>query len=376
VVTTNDTPADGDGPTALTSARQFRRFAYALCLGGAVVQLLLTAYYLGVGHAARPHHLPVGLVAPATVATAITSQVEQGGSFDSASYPSAEALLTAIKAREIYGGLDLTADQPHLYVASAAGPAAATALRAAYTAVVQQRTAERVRAATALGQPVPAATVQALATPPHITDVVPLPPDDRNGASLGFLVQALALGGTIASIGLGRLIPRARRSPKRGIGHLAILISYALGSAAVVLWSMTWFGVGAGADHWAMFGAFSLVSLAITASTAGAVALVGPAGGLLGGVYFTIGTVVSGASILPEFLPTAGRVIGEFLPTGAGVTAVRDGLYFPTADIARPLTILAAYAIIGCLIVLVTNVLPNRSDRTSELDIGVDTLLD
>ena len=74
--------------------------------------------------------------------------------------------------------------------------------------------------------------------------MVPLPADDVNGASLGFLTQALALGGTIASVGLGRLIPRTRRSWRRGLGHLGTLIVYALGSAAVVLWSMTWFGVG------------------------------------------------------------------------------------------------------------------------------------
>jgi hypothetical protein len=272
-----------------------------------------------------------------------------------------------MRRREIYGGLDLTVTTPTLYVAAAAGPTASTVLRAAYTAVVQERVAARVASLAAAGQPVPVAEVTSLTTPPRVVDVVPLPADDRNGASLGFLVQALALGGSIASLGLGRLIPRARRSWRRGVGPLATLVVYALGSAGAVLWSMSWFGVGAEGDAWTMYWSFSLVSLAITASTAAAVALVGPAGAALGFLYFTIGTVISGASILPEFLPPFGRALGEWLPTGAGVQAVRDGLYFPAAPLSRPLLTLGGYAGIGCLVILVTNLLPNRGEGTSEL---------
>src|SRR5687767_9234645 len=111
------------------------------------------------------------------------------------------------------------------------------------------------------------------------------------------------------------------------------------------------------------------MSLAVTASTAGAVALVGPAGAMVGAFYFTIGTVISGASILPEFLPAFGRELGLPMPTGAGVQAVRDNLYFPDAPIGAHLTVLALYGLIGCLIVLITNILPNRSNRTTEVNL-------
>jgi hypothetical protein len=206
--------------------------------------------------------------------------------------------------------------------------------------------------------------------------VVPLPADDVNGVSLGFLTQALSLGGTIASMGLGRLLPRTRRSWRRGVAHLSTLILYAVGSAAAVLVSMSWFGVGTDANRWEMLGIFSLISLAVTGSTAGAVALVGPAGAVVGAFYFTIGTVISGASILPEFLPAFGQHLGENLPTGAGVQAVRDDLYFPDAPIGPHLWVLAAYATIGCLLVLITNVLPNRKDSTSEVDLDLTVRLE
>ena len=268
----------------------------------------------------------------------------------------------------MYGGVDITGIQPHLYVASAAGSAAANLMRTTYITVAQQQTAQQLNELASRGNAMPVAEAQVLLAPPPVTDVIPLPADDVNGASLGFVTQALALGGTIASIGLGRLIPRTRRSWRRGLAHVSTLLIYAVASATVVLWSMGWFGVGEQASHVELLGIFALVSLAITASTAGAVALLGPGGALVGGLYFTVGTVISGASILPEFLPAFGRLVGENLPTGAGVQAVRDDLYFPAAPIGHHLTVLGLYAGIGCLIVLVTNLLPNRGDKISEVE--------
>lgn len=351
------------------SVLQFRRFALAVCVIGVLVQLGLTAYYLGMGHRAQPHHVPVGLVSPPAKRAAVINLLAQNDHFKVTDYATADDLMIAIKRRDVYGGVDVTGSRPHLYVASAAGVAAATLLRTTYTGVVQQQTAATLAGLAEDGAEMPVAQAQQLNTPPQITDVVPLPTDDVNGVSLGFLTQALALGGTIASMGLGRLIPRTRRSWKRGLAHLSILILYAVGSAAVILWSMTWFGVGTTADRGEMLGIFSLISLAITASTAGAVALLGPAGALVGAMYFTLGTVISGASILPEFLPAFGRHVGENLPTGAGVQAVRDDLYFPAAPIGEHLTILGLYAGIGAVVVLVTNMLPNRRNRTSEVEL-------
>lgn len=360
----------------ITSVGQFRRFALAVCLIGVAVQLALTAYYLSVGHRAVPRDVPVGVVAPVLERASVVALLERDAVFRVHEYGNRTELTEAIQKRDVYGGVDITGEQPHLYIASAAGTAAASLLRTTYTTVVQQQTARQLATLAEQGDTVAVARAQALNAPPPITDVVPLPPDDVAGASLGYLTQALALGGTVASVGLGRLIPRTRRSWKRGTGHVAVLIGYAVGSAAVVLWSMTWFGVGAAANHVEMLAVFSLISLGVTASTAGAVALFGPAGALLGALYFTVGTVISGAGILPEFLPTFGRLLGENLPTGAGVQAVRDNLYFPGAAAGRHLLVLGLYAGIGCLLVLVTNLLPNRSARVSEVDLELKDRLD
>ncbi|MFD0517409.1 hypothetical protein [Paractinoplanes durhamensis] len=231
-----------DGP--VESVMAFRRFALAVCLIGVLVQLGLTAYYLGMGHKAQPHHLPVGLVSPAAKRTAVITLLSENEYFKVTDYATADDLVIAIKRRDVYGGVDITASKPHLYVAGAAGTAAASLLKSTYTSVVQQQTEAALDEAAAAGDTMTVSAAKDLNTPPTVTDVVPLPSDDVNGVSLGFLTQALALGGTIASMGLGRLIPRARRSWRRGIAHVSILIVYAVASAAVILWSMTWFGVG------------------------------------------------------------------------------------------------------------------------------------
>jgi ABC-2 family transporter protein len=356
--------ADEAGPDRVLR-RKLRRAVLLLVLAGAVVQLALSAYYLGVGHSPGPRHLPVGFVADAQQQGQLQTLIERGDAFDASRYADAGALTAAIKKKQIYAGVDVTSARPHLYVASAAGTAASSAIRTAFTTVLQQRTEQQVSQLVAAGRPVPPATLQALTAPPDVTDLAPLPAQDRAGGSLGLLVQALALGATVASLGLGRIGERTRRSLQRGLAHAATLIVYAAASAAAVLWAASWFGIVPGSAAGRIYLDLFLLSLAITASSAACVALVGPAGALLGTLYFTLGVIISGSSILPEFLPTFGRIVGQSLPTGAGVTAIRESRYFPAASTTGPLTVLSLYAGIGLLVVLVTNLLANRSHEES-----------
>lgn len=344
---------------ARASTRDFARFAMLLSVVGIALQLLLSAYYLTVGHAPHPHDLPVGIVAEEPSLSDLTKRLEADGRFAVDRYENVDAMSAAIKRKQAYGGLDVSGVVPHLYVASAAGPSASNLMTTAFRSAVQEGRTAKVDQFVATGQLVQASTVRQLTNEPLVTDVVALPKEDPNGAAIGFLMQALALGGSIASAGLGRLLPRTRPSLRRGGGHVLTLVVYALGSAAAVVWVASMFGIGRHADVSSLYFECFLVSLAITASTAGAVALVGPAGALLGFAYFSFGIVISGASILPEFLPMGGRVAGQFLPPGAGTTAIRDTLYFPAAGITHPVTVLALYAVTGMTVVLGTNAIAN-----------------
>lgn len=336
--------------------RKFRRTTSLLIAIGAAVQLLLSAYYLSVAHAPAPHDLPVGVIVSADRQPAIRQQIEQGHRFAVTFYPDEAAQRQAIARKEVYGGVDLTTPQPKLYIASAAGTGAAAALRAAFTQVARQQTQAVVVRLQQAGQPVPIATVAQLTAPPLITDVAPLPASDSAGAAVGLLLQALALGATVASISLGRLSSTGSRSWLRGIGHVTLLVLYGLASAAVLLLVAQWFGIFP-SSSWRLFGSFFLCSLAVTGSTATFVSLFGPPGALVGTLYFVLGVPISGSTLLPEFLPRGVRFVGQILPTGAGVSAIRDSLYFPNAPIAQPLMVLGLYAGIGLLATFLINAL-------------------
>ena len=338
-----------------TARRRISSLGLAIALIGALIQLVLGVYYLAMAHAPKPHHLPVGIVASAAQTAAIVPSLEAGGSFNVHRYASPAVLTQAIKQREAYGGVVIDQKGATLYVASAASPAVSNLLKNLYTQEVDRRTAEAVKQATSSGKPVPAATVAALTTPPKIVDLVPLPADDSSGSSLGFLIQALSLGASVASMALGQLGRKTSRSLQRGLGHAALLVVYAGLSAGVALLAMAAFGVGKGADHGGLFLAYGLVSLAITASTAAAVALVGSAGALVGALYFTLGLIISGSSIAPEMLPRAGRVVGQLLPPGAGASYVRDRLYFSSASDTTEIIVLSLFAGVGLLIVVICN---------------------
>jgi hypothetical protein len=347
--------------------RKVSRLGIAIAVGGAVIQLLLGLYYLAMAHSPHPHELPVGIVGSAAERAQVVPQLEADQQFKVESYADAASLTRAIKERRAYGGVVFAQGRPTLYVASAAAPSVANLLRSSYITAYDQQVAKQVSQLSAAGKPVPAQTAAALATPPPVRDVVPLPKDDSAGSSLSFIIQAICLGGSIASLALGRLGALTRRSALRGVGHAALLVVYALASSAVALLAMAAFGVGSDASHGTLFWGLALVSLAVTASTAAAVAIFGPAGSLLGGIYFTLGLIISGSSIAPEMLPHAGSVVGRLLPPGAGATVVRDALYFPHASTSSPFVVLAAYSVLGLLVVLASNAVANRTRARSVL---------
>lgn len=353
----NDAAAGHD----IQRIRKVSRLGVAVAVVGALIQLLLGLYYLAMAHSPHPHDLPVGLVGSAAQQAQLTPPLEKDHQFKVETYQDAATLTKAIKDRDAYGGVVFNGHEPTLYVASAAAPSVANLLRSSFTAAYQQEISKQVTRISRADKPVPARMAAALATPPTIQDVAPLPKDDSAGSSLSFIIQAICLGGSIASLALGRLRGLTRRSAMRGVGHASLLVVYAMASAAVALLAMSAFGVGSGASHGTLFWGLALISLAVTASIAAAVALVGPAGSVLGGVYFTLGLIISGASIAPEMLPQAGNVVGKLLPPGAGATVVRDALYFPDASTAGPFVVLGIYAGLGLLIVLVVNALANRT---------------
>lgn len=327
---------------------KYQRLLLAVVVLGGIVQFALGSFYLGIGHSPSPRHVPVGIVGPAAQASAIGQKLEADGSFDVTDYPSVGALTDAIRTRDVSGGFEVTANGVVAVTAGAGGTLPAATLKSVAAEINKNNN---------LPQTLP-------------VDVVPLATSDINGASLGYILQVISLGASIASLGLGRLVPRVPRSLRRGLGHVVALVGYAVVSALIVLGFSAIFGVGGSADHWHLFATFTLVSLAIAGSSAGLVTLFGPIGSLSGGFYFLIGATISGASIPWDFMPRFWAVLGEWLPTGGGAQLIRNTLYFPAADNTTALVGLGLFAGIGTAILLIWNVVGNRGG-TSAVDVDV-----
>ncbi|MFT4127084.1 MAG: ABC transporter permease [Gordonia sp. (in: high G+C Gram-positive bacteria)] len=332
-------------PEPLEFGRPYRRMLLGVLLAGALIQFLLAMFFLGVVHRPAPHDLPVGVVADDATAGRLSSQLAADGRFAVTRYATTDELTRAVEHRDVYGGLVMTDGRISPWVASSGGSLPAAVLKST------------------------AATINAqLSGTPQATDpdVVPLPAEDSNGASIGSLMQVISLGGAVASLALGRLVPRTPRSLRRGLGHAGMLLAYAVATAGILLGVGAIYGLAA---SWDIAVSYAWVSLAFTASTAGFVALVGPVGSLSGAIYFLIGSSISGATLPWEFLSPFWSAIGQWLPTGGGAYLLRSVFYFPDAGNGAAHLCLGLYAGLGILIILVVNTLPNPRNRISATDV-------
>ncbi len=60
-------------------------------------------------------------------------------------------------------------------------------------------------------------------------------------------------------------------------------------------------------------------------------------------VFVVVGNAVSGGTVPFAFLPVGFRQVAPWLPNGAIVSAARDVVYLPGADLAHPLLVLAIW---------------------------------
>jgi hypothetical protein len=316
-------------------ARQFWRHTGLLAALGAIIAFALGAAYLSIGHDPQPRDLPIAVVGPPAAADALEAQAP--AELSVRSVPDLAAARREIREREIYGAMVPGPEGAReVLIASAASNQAANFLRR----TLGQATPENV---------------------PKIVDAAPLPSDDSGGSSIPLLVTVLVLGGSLGVVGMARVLPRFDARPRRGVLPLSFLLIYALVFGLGLTAISAAFGVGTEAAVIDRVMALSLISLAVTASTAALISLIGPAGSAVTSLlYFVLGGQINGGSTAPEFLPSFWRELGEHLPGGAGVSLLRDVFYFPEASAGAPTGILAIYAGAGLLALLALSLVHSR----------------
>ena len=149
---------------------------YLALLFGLLVQLGLSAAGIASARDPAAHDLPIGVAGPDQVVSPVAEQLQSRGSFSVTTFPDEQRGRLAIKDREVYA-VFVPGQPPKLLIASAASPAVANLLTNLFT----KRSLAQSQKLT-------------------VEDVVPLPGNDRVGASVAILASYLMLLGLAPAI--------------------------------------------------------------------------------------------------------------------------------------------------------------------------------
>ena len=302
--------------------------AVALVLLPALVLMLTFAFfYVGAFHEPTPHHVPLAVVGPPSVAAQLNRL--PGQPLDARQASSRADALSQINDRKVYGAYEAATNR--LFVASAANRATAVALEQVF---------DRVAAA----QNRPAA---------RVTDVKPLPLSDPNGTAAFYAVIAWVFGGYIGATLIGLIGSPRSTSRRRAAARVGALGGFAIVAAILsVVMLRVCFDTFSG-HVVAMCAIGALTVFAGGAATAGIQAAAGPAGtGLVILVFVILGNSASGGPFARPLLPGLWRTIGGVLPPGASVDLARSALFFNGARIVGPILVLVVWATLGTVLAL------------------------
>jgi len=273
-----------------------------------VLQAALVFAFVYPSYKPSPQGLPVGVVGSPAAAQALTAK---DADLDVTAYPSEHAARDAIDNREIYGAVA----GERVLVAPAASFTVAQLLRGAFPTL-------------------------------HAVDVKPLDADDPRGATINLVF--LPLIGVCFSVTLALAALRLRRRTLVAAAT-AFAVLGGMGVAAVLH-----DGLGSLPGSFAGVSAvIALTVLAVLLPTLGLQRLFGSKGiGLAGVLFLVFANPASGNGTAPELLPGVWRHLGQLLPPGAGGTALRNVSYFDGNALARPLLVLATFALGGLALIV------------------------
>lgn len=297
----------------------------------ALQALLIPLFAAPAAHIA-PRDLPIAVAGPPQLAAQLAAA--HPGAFKIITVADPAAADAAVKDRDAYAAILVTATGPEVHVASAAGPVVAQLL---------------TQAVAGIGLPASGANAQ----PGQqggggvaVRDVVPVDPDDPRGAGFGAGFLPLAITSLLAGV-LVFLLVRRRAARLVALLTFAVLAGFA-GAGVLVGW------LGVLPDYFAVAGVVALMTLAISAAMTGLGAVLDRGGLALGAIgLFLVGNALSGISAAPELLPQPWGEVGQWLPIGAGGTLLRSVAYFGGNGAWFAGTVLSAYAILGLILVLI-----------------------
>lgn len=281
----------------------------------AMGSLFVTTYSLTLGDPI-PRHIDAAIVGNGGAHSGTIESTERvaGGKLDFQPYRSLTAALHAIDSQNVYAALDVASQRPTLYVASAAGASVARVL-------------ERI------------ATVDPGV---RVRDTHPLSVHDPNGLNIFYLMLVTTIVGFLTVF---QVLANAGQLPRRH--QIAFVVGLAL-TASLVLTLVD----GPLLNRLALpvpetWGILALQLLAAASFTSLMVILIGRWAILPTWLFVVVlGNASSGGAVSPPLLPAAFAFFSQWLPAGSTVTALRDAIYFTHHQHARPIVVLATWAIL------------------------------
>lgn len=318
------------GHLALLADRTPWRTVLGLALALAAALALLLSAFAWPATQTRPRDVPVAVVGPPPAVEQVRTALEsaQPGAFDVTAAVDAAQARQLVLDREVSGALVLGPGGPSVVVATQAGPAVAQLL----TQVAQGATDATV----------------------PVEDVAPPPADDPRGAGLAAGALPLSITGAVA----GAVLALRVRGPGRRAAGAVVLALLAGPTAVGVLHG--WLGALSG-DWLAESAVVSLGIAAITLGVLGVAAVAGRAGLVLAELtVIALGNPLSAAAGAPALLPDGWRELGQALPPGAIVAALRSVSGFDGTGAAGPLIVLVLWVTGGFLLLAVAAVRARR----------------
>jgi hypothetical protein len=309
------------------------RSILVLAVGLSVGLAVLLAAFAWPATQTRPRDVPIAVVGAPPAVQGVRGALEdaQPGAFDIEAVASEAVARDLVLQREVDGALILAPQGVSAIVATQAGPAVAQAL---------QQVAQKLSGA----------------PPVRVEDVAPAPADDPRGAGLAAGALPLALIGAAAGALLALVV---RGAARRAVG--ALVFALLAGPTAVAVLH-GWLGALSG--DW--LSETAIVSLGLAAIALGVVGVASVAG--RGGLalaelaVIAFGNPLSAASSAPAMLPDGWGDLGQFLPPGAIVSALRAVSGFGGTGAGAPMVVLAAWAC-GGLVLLGIHALRRRRPR-------------
>jgi hypothetical protein len=321
---------------AVTVLRRYRAHGALVAANAAFAAVFVTIALIGF-HQPTPHDIPVGIVAPAPVAHAIATNLDQHlpGGFQLRSLPSEGRARVEIAHRGVDGALVVSPQRLTLLTAGAGGSAPTQAITSAFTKVA-------------------AASGRALTT----RDVVPPLSGDSQALSSFFVILCVLFPSLATGIAAGHALRRSAWAARVGVLLMvAVLVGLAAAGIADAISGL--------AHYWAIAGIVALFSLAISAPTA-AMGQIKPhlvAVGVL--AFLIVGIPVSGGPAnLAAFDPSFLRWLHSGLPLGVAADAIRNTVYFRAGDTGH-LWVLSAYASGGLVALCLLIAAAGRRNRGS-----------